>query len=52
MAVPDLQSLMLPLQAASDGKEHSLAEAPDKFSALFNLTSDDSKETPGSDVQT
>jgi restriction system protein len=45
MAVPDFQSLMLPLlQVASDGVEHSRTEARDKLAAQFELISDDRAE--------
>jgi restriction system protein len=40
MAVPDFQSLMLPLlRMASDGQEHSLAEARDALAEEFHLSS-------------
>jgi len=36
MAVPDFQSLMLPLlRLAGDGKEHSLAEAREALATEF-----------------
>jgi restriction system protein len=36
MAVPDFQSCMLPLlKLASDGNEHTLAEAVDKLAEEF-----------------
>ena len=39
MAVPDFQSLMLPLlRVAGDGEEHSLAEARDVLATEFKLT--------------
>ena len=39
MAVPDFQSLMLPLlRIAGDGKEHPLAEARERLGAEFKLT--------------
>jgi len=39
MAVPDFQSLMLPMmRIASDGKEHSLREARELLSSQFRLT--------------
>src|SRR5712692_141673 len=45
MAVPDFQSLMLPLlNVAADGKEHTLAEARDKLAAEFKLTDNDREE--------
>jgi len=40
MAVPDFQSLMLPLlRMPSDGQEHSLAEAWDALAEEFRLSS-------------
>src|SRR5436309_15943099 len=45
MAVPDFQSLMMPLlRIAQDGKEHSLAEARDVLAAEFNLSDADREE--------
>lgn len=45
MAVPDFQSLMLPLlRIAVDGREHSLAEARDSLAAEFRLSSADLEE--------
>lgn len=45
MAVPDFQSLMLPLlQMAADGKEHSLAEARDVLATEFRLSDADQEE--------
>jgi restriction system protein len=45
MAVPDFQSLMLPLlRIAEDGKEHSLAEAREKMATDFALTKEDRDE--------
>lgn len=39
MAVPDFQTIMLPLlQIAVDGKEHSIQEATSQLAAHFNLT--------------
>lgn len=39
MAVPDFQSLMLPLlKVAADGQPHSLAEAREVLASAFNLT--------------
>ncbi len=44
MAIPDFQSLMLPLlKFAADGKEHAAHEATDSLSQLFQL-SDEEKE--------
>lgn len=45
MAVPDFQSLMLPLlRIAEDGKEHTLAEARDLLAAELGLSSADTAE--------
>lgn len=45
MAVPDFQSLMLPLlRCASDGEVHSMAEARDRLAAEFNLSDQDRSE--------
>lgn len=45
MAVPDFQSLMLPLlRFAGDGREHSLAEARDALADVFRLTVDERAE--------
>lgn len=45
MAIPDFQSLMLPLlKFAADGKEHAAREATDSLSQLFQL-SDQEKES-------
>lgn len=45
MAVPNFQSLMLPLlHMAADGNEHSLAEARDVLAAEFRLTDTDREE--------
>lgn len=45
MAVPDFQSLMLPLlRIAGDGKEHSLAEARNVLAAEFKLSDADREE--------
>lgn len=45
MAVPDFQSLMLPLlRVAADGKEHSLAETRPLLAAEFNLSAADQNE--------
>lgn len=45
MAVPDFQSLMLPLlRVASDGQEHSLAEARDALAKEFRLSNPDLEE--------
>ncbi len=45
MAVPDFQTLMLPLlQAAADGKEHVLAQTADAIAELLELTPADRAE--------
>lgn len=45
MAVPDFQSLMLPLlRVAQDGSDHSLAEARDVLAAEFKLSKADQEE--------
>jgi restriction system protein len=45
MAIPDFQSIMLPLlQFASDQKEHSLREAIEQLADDFGLTDDERKE--------
>lgn len=45
MAVPDYQSLMLPLlKLTSDRQEHSLSEAIEILSQEFGLSNDDRKE--------
>lgn len=45
MAVPDFQSLMLPLlRIASDGKEHSLSDARGRLGAEFKLTQTEQEE--------
>ncbi len=45
MAVPDFQSLMLPLlKLSSDGGEHSLAGAREALSAEFQLTEEEREE--------
>lgn len=45
MAVPDFQSLMLPLlRIAADGQEHSLAEARDALTVEFRLSTEDLEE--------
>ncbi len=45
MAVPDFQSLMLPLlRIAADGREHSLAEARDVLAGEFKLSDADREE--------
>ena len=45
MAVPDYQSLMLPiLKIASDGSEHTLGEVSEKLALEFKLSDTDRKE--------
>ena len=45
MAVPDFQSLMMPLlRIAANGQEHSLAEARDVLAAEFKLSDTDREE--------
>ena len=45
MAVPDFQSLMLPLlRIMGDRQEHSLGEIIDSLASQFSLTDDDRKE--------
>ncbi len=45
MAVPDFQTLMLPLlKLAGDGQEHNLPEAIDKLAQEFQLTEEDRTE--------
>lgn len=42
MTIPDFQTIMLPLlQFASDGEEHSIHEAVESLSSLFNLTEEE-----------
>jgi len=46
MAIPDFQSLMLPLlQIAADGNEHSLADARQILASQFSLTETELEET-------
>jgi len=53
VAVPDFQSLMLPLlQIAGDGKEHSLSDARGRLGAEFNLTQAEQEELLPSGRQT
>lgn len=53
MAVPDFQTLMLPLlRIAADRKEHSLAEARDALNAEFQLTDAEREELLPSGRQT
>lgn len=45
MAVPDFQSMMLPLlRFIGDGKSHSMKEAVDSISDVFNLSEEDKNE--------
>lgn len=45
MAIPDFQSLMLPLlKIAADGNEHSLSESIETLAMYFNLSDQDRKE--------
>jgi restriction system protein len=53
MAVPDFQSIMLPLlKIAGDMKEHSVSESVDVLAQEFRLTEDDRKELLSSGRQT
>jgi restriction system protein len=52
VAVPDYQSLMLPLlKITSDGKEHGFGEVVDALALQFRLTDDDRKEMLPSGTQ-
>jgi restriction system protein len=52
MAIPDFQSLMLPmLKIAGDKKEHTLSEVMEKLAQEFNLTEEDRKELLPSGMQ-
>ena len=52
MAVPDYQSLMLPLlKLAGDGEEHRLAEAIDTLAQRFHLAEEERKEMLASGTQ-
>lgn len=45
MAIPDYQSVMLPLlRLAADGKEHTLREAVEELAEQFKLTEEERKE--------
>jgi restriction system protein len=45
MAIPDYQSVMLPLlRVASDGKEHTKSEAVESIAVELNLTDEERKE--------
>ena len=53
MAVPDFQSFFRPLlEFASDGKEHSIAEARDALKQVMNISEEDLKELLPSGRQT
>lgn len=52
MAIPDYQSLMLPLmELAGDGKEHSFQEAVEHLAKRFDLSEDDRRVLLQSGVQ-
>jgi restriction system protein len=52
MAIPDFQTLMLPLlKAATDGQEHSFAEVIEKLAAQFQLTDEERNEMLPSGLQ-
>lgn len=52
MAIPDFQSIMLPLlKLLEDKQEHSLREAIDKLSDIFSLTEGERKELLPSGLQ-
>jgi restriction system protein len=52
MAIPDFQSIMLPLmQYCRDGKEHTASETADALAASFKLTTDERKTLLPSGVQ-
>jgi restriction system protein len=45
MAIPDFQSLMLPLlRVAADGREHSMREAIEQLASKFHLTDDERRQ--------
>lgn len=45
MAIPDFQSIMLPLlRFSADAKEHSLQEAVDELASTFQLTAEEKQE--------
>jgi restriction system protein len=53
MAIPDFQSIMLPLlEFMTDGREHSVQEAVDCLAGKFNLTSQELNELLPSGKQT
>ncbi|MDZ7697492.1 MAG: restriction endonuclease [Deltaproteobacteria bacterium] len=52
MAVPDFQSIMLPLlELASDGKERSLADSREAIAEVFNLSQEEREELLPSGTQ-
>ena len=52
MAIPDFQSIMLPLMKySSDGKEHSLRESIEQLAKHFNLSAEERKELLPSGTQ-
>lgn len=52
MAIPDFQSVMLPLmRLCADGKEHSISETTDALADQFKLTDDERKALLPSGVQ-
>lgn len=52
MAIPDYQSIMLPLlRLASDGSEHTLREAVEELAEQFKLTEEERKELLPSGAQ-
>ena len=52
MAIPDFQSIMLPLmQYCRDGREHSTSETADALAATFKLTDEERKALLPSGVQ-
>ena len=53
MAIPDFQSLMLPLlQCYSDGEEHSNNDTVDQLAFHFKLTQEEANELLSSGKQT
>lgn len=52
MAIPDFQSIMLPLmQYCRDGREHNTIETADALAATFKLTGDERNALLPSGVQ-
>ena len=52
MAIPDFQSIMLPLmQYASDGKEHTLRESIEYLAKQFNLSEEEREDLLPSGTQ-